>query len=61
MAEARQRHDWNQTAAVMALLANIHRDPKRQRAMTPEEFHPMAPRTPPVTVPLRELRDRFTR
>lgn len=40
MTQARQENDWNHTAAAMALLANIHRDPKRGRAFRPSDFHP---------------------
>lgn len=41
MSQARQREQWNHTAAVMAMLANIHRDPKRSRPFKPADFHPM--------------------
>jgi len=40
MAEARGREAWNHTSAVMALLANIHRDPKKHRAFRPSDFNP---------------------
>jgi hypothetical protein len=40
MAEARQEEAWNHTAAVLSLLANIHRDPKRSRPYKPADFHP---------------------
>ncbi len=47
MAEARRRHDWDQTAELLALLANAHRDPKRQRRpYTSAQFHPL-PRSSP--------------
>jgi hypothetical protein len=42
MAEGRQRANWAQTASVMALLANCHRDPKRSRAFRPSDFDPFA-------------------
>ena len=42
MAEARQHDLWNYASAVMALLANIHRDPKKGRALRPQDFHPAA-------------------
>ena len=42
MAEGRQREAWNHTAALLALLANCHRDPKRSRAFTVTDFHPLA-------------------
>lgn len=40
MAEARGRADWGRTAAVLALLANAHRDPRRTRAFKPADFSP---------------------
>ena len=41
MAEARRRDMWDHTAGLLALLYNINRDPKRSRAMRPEDFHPL--------------------
>ena len=32
--------EWAQTAAVMALLANVNRDPKKTRAFRPDDFNP---------------------
>ena len=43
MAQARQEDNWNHTAAVMALIANVNRDPKRGRALKPADFHPALP------------------
>ena len=40
MAEARLDDAWNHTSAILALLANIHRDSKKHRAYRPEDFHP---------------------
>lgn len=40
MAEARQSDLWNHTAALLALLANAHRDPKKTRPLKPADFHP---------------------
>jgi len=40
MAEARGRDAWGRTATVLALLANIHRDPKKHRAFRPSDFNP---------------------
>jgi hypothetical protein len=42
MAEGRQGDQWNHTAAVLALLANAHRDPKKSRPFKPQDFHPTA-------------------
>ncbi len=40
MAEAKGKDNWQHTSAVLALLANINRDPKKQKAFTPEDFNP---------------------
>jgi hypothetical protein len=42
MAEARQRHEWQIAASVLALLANCHRDPRKSRAFRPGDFDPFA-------------------
>ncbi len=41
LAEARQRDQWNHTASVMALIANVNRDPKKGRLAKPDDFHPL--------------------
>jgi hypothetical protein len=40
MAEARCREAWNHTSAMMALTANCHRDPKKNKPFKPQQFHP---------------------
>ncbi len=40
MAEARSQERWLHTSALMALIANAHRDPKKHRTFTPADFHP---------------------
>jgi len=40
MAEARSREAWNRTATLLAMLANIHRDPKKGRVFRPSDFNP---------------------
>ncbi len=40
MAEARGREAWGRTATLLALLANLHRDPKKHRAFRPSDFNP---------------------
>lgn len=44
MAEARSKDAWARTSAVMALLANLHRDPKKTRPFRPIDFDPYAVR-----------------
>ena len=60
MAEGRQREAWNHTAALLALLANCHRDPKRSHAFTVTDFHPLAaPLAPPPRGPIDLLKTVF--
>ncbi len=42
MHEGSLKAQWMQTSSIMALLANIHRDPKKRRkAYRPDDFNPM--------------------
>jgi hypothetical protein len=61
MAEARTRESWNHTAAVLAILANAHRDPKKSRPFAPADFHPHARRRqkPRGTVGIMALKQVF--
>jgi hypothetical protein len=52
MAEGRQQERWQHTASLLALIANCHRDPKRRRPYTPEDF---LPKTRERTQPLPDL------
>ena len=45
MADAKQTDDWNHTAALLAMAANTHRDPKKTRPFKPADFHPGTKRT----------------
>lgn len=59
MAEERRREDWNHTAQLMALVANVG-IVKKDRAFTPADFHPMSsPPLPPPKVPLTALKSVF--
>ena len=40
MAEARGRESWAHTSAVLALIANVNRDPKKTRPFKPSDFDP---------------------
>jgi len=44
MAEARGRDNWAHTSAVLALVANVNRDPKKTRAYKPSDFDPYSAR-----------------
>ncbi|HAN98342.1 MAG TPA: hypothetical protein DCQ98_13325 [Planctomycetaceae bacterium] len=42
LAEERQRDQWAHTSLVLAVLANLHRDPKRTGRYSPDDFNPFA-------------------
>ena len=42
LAEGSGRVRWMHTSAVMALIANVNRDPKKTRAFKAEQFNPYA-------------------
>lgn len=46
MAEARSQQAWAHTSSILALIANLHRDPKRTRAYKPGDFNPHMRRKP---------------
>lgn len=45
MAEGRMDAEWNHTSAILAMLANVNRDPKKHGPYRPEDFHPLKRRT----------------
>lgn len=53
MAEGKQRHDWNHTSHILALVYNAFRPP-RSSALSPSDFNPFA-RKQAKTVTLKEL------
>jgi hypothetical protein len=62
MAEGRQRHDWSLISALMTLLANVHRDPRKHRAFRPRDFDPFSSpskRASAPRVPITVLKDVF--
>ena len=40
MAESHSRQQWAHTSALLAMLANVNRDPKKTRAFKPADFDP---------------------
>ena len=40
MADSRVKDNWNHTSSLLAMLFNINRDPKKQPAVSPENFNP---------------------
>ena len=48
MADARAYDDWTRTSAVLALIANVNRDPSKGRPFKISDFHPMEGPPKPV-------------
>jgi len=44
MAHAAAKERWGRCSALMALIANVNRDPKKGRAFRPSDFDPYADR-----------------
>ena len=62
MAEGRSRERWNHTAAILAMQANCHRDPKkRRRPFAPGDFLPKEEAAIRRTKDLTILRDVFVK
>jgi hypothetical protein len=61
MSESRSRDAWRHTAAVLSLIANVNRDPRKHRRYRPEDFNPheQKPKTVIKGKGLRILRDIF--
>ncbi len=59
MAEAKARDEWSRTSALMALIANCHRDPKKGRPFKPADFDPFVQRAAPIRVGIEILKDVF--
>lgn len=57
MAEGRGRAEWARTSTVLALITNLHRDPKKPPCK-PSDLSPFdRPRDDVVRVELREIKD----
>lgn len=62
MADVRGRFEWEQTASLMALIANIVRDPKKSKPASPDIFNPYAQQKHKITkAPLSVLKDVFVK
>jgi hypothetical protein len=63
MAEGRQRDTWMQTASIVAMIANVNRDPKRSKEYSWKDFFPFdAPKVSKKdapTVPISVLKSVF--
>jgi hypothetical protein len=61
LAEARAKDEWARMSALLALLANCHRDPKKTRAFKPADFDPFAKRPAPIEVGMHAVKEFFTK
>jgi hypothetical protein len=52
MAEGRGRDEWGRMSSLLALVANVNRDPKRTSALRPADFNPYEARRTGSGVPL---------
>ncbi|MGE4300389.1 MAG: hypothetical protein AB7F40_02175 [Victivallaceae bacterium] len=48
MAEGRGKMEWGRTSCLMALVANILRDPKKSKPVKPADFNPYLQKAKPV-------------
>lgn len=55
MAEAKQREAWNHTAALLALMVNLTRNPKKSKPAKPEDFNPFIKKAKPKKLKGKEL------
>lgn len=64
MAEGRSRENWQHTSAILALLYNCNRDPKKTKPAKPSDFNPFEGKSGgPILVTkdnIGQLRKRFT-
>lgn len=63
MAEGRAEAEWGRFAGLMALTANINRDPKKAKPFKPSDFYPFreTKKQARQMAPLTVLRDVFCR
>ena len=64
MAEARGRDNWAHTSALLALTANVYRDPKKTPAFKPADFDPYTATDRREAIEVKDmgvLKDAFTR
>jgi hypothetical protein len=61
MAEGAGRERWGHTSAILALIANVNRDPKQTPAFKPADFDPYRGRSDEKVISVAELKGLFVR
>ena len=59
MAESRSQENWAHTSAILALVANVNRDPKKSRAFKPADFNPHAQKPVSIKADISVLKQVF--
>ena len=64
MSDGLLENQWSHTASVLAMIANVNRDPKKHKPIRPDDLNPTVQKEVPVAeMPqsdLTELREFFT-
>jgi len=55
MGEARLQNEWAHTSSLLALIANVNRDPKKARAFKPADFNPHSKPDPDAPKPMADI------
>ena len=61
MVEGKGRFDWAQTSSLMALAVNLMRDPKKGKAVSPNDFNPFAEKPQKIVLKGAEMLDALKR
>jgi len=60
MREGKASESWDHTAAIVATLANIHRDNKKTKAITIDQIHPyLKPQATNKPLPMAAFKQHF--
>lgn len=57
MADAKARFEWGIASSVMALMANLQRDPKKGKPLKPSDFNPFVPEPPKIVLRGADMKD----
>ena len=59
MAEGRGRDEWGRMSSLLALIANVNRDPRRTRAFRSNDFNPYEAQPSGGGIPLNKANIRL--